>query len=227
VADDVVPPAEESAPTHPRPKGRGRPPTIVLEELLEVARSVFLEKGFRATTQEVAERAGVSEGSLFHHFGSKEALFRGAMNLDVDQIDRVLNEAFTGIDPLPLEDAISDLGRRLLEVGRVAIPLMMMTWSNPESCSEASYAAKKAPYKQLFYRIVGYFEEQVRLGRLRRLDSEVLARTFLGALHHYCMVRVIAPEAQALMIPESMFVRGLVDIVLHGALAPPEGEPGR
>jgi len=198
-----------------------------LEEVLEVARDVFLEKGIRATTQEVAERAKVSEGSLFHHFGSKEALFRNAMNLDGEQVEASLSGALVGLELLTTEGAMLELGARLLEIGRVSIPLMMMTWSNPEACGGPGFAGNKSPYKQLFYRIVSYFEEQVRLGRLRQLDGEVLARTFLGALHHYCMVRVIAPEAQSLMVPENMFVRGLVDLVLHGASASPEGEVRR
>ena len=69
-------------PSSPRPNGRGRPPSIDSERLLTVAREVFLERGIRATTLEVAERAGVSEGVLFHRFKSKEGLFGAAMEFD-------------------------------------------------------------------------------------------------------------------------------------------------
>ncbi len=56
-----------------------RPITIKADDLLEAARQVFLKKGTQATTAQVAERAGVSEGTLFKRFGTKADLFRSAM----------------------------------------------------------------------------------------------------------------------------------------------------
>lgn len=44
--------------------------------LLEAARALFSEQGFEGTsTAQIAREAGVSEGILFHHFGSKKGLF--------------------------------------------------------------------------------------------------------------------------------------------------------
>lgn len=43
--------------------------------VLDAAADVFAESGFRSTTmKEVAERAGISEGGLAHHFRSKDEL---------------------------------------------------------------------------------------------------------------------------------------------------------
>lgn len=45
-------------------------------ELLSAAMSLFVQKGFAATrTDEIAERAGVSKGTLYLYFDHKEALF--------------------------------------------------------------------------------------------------------------------------------------------------------
>jgi len=45
-------------------------------ELLAAALSLFIEKGFAATrAEEIAERAGVSKGTLYLYFASKEELF--------------------------------------------------------------------------------------------------------------------------------------------------------
>jgi AcrR family transcriptional regulator len=216
-------PTDNSDPSQPgpiRPKGRGRPPSIDQEELLDVARVVFLEKGFRATTQEVAERAGVSEGSLFHRFRTKEALFRSAMNLDPEELQEQVGATLASVRGAPIEEALTTLGRRLLDLGRLHIPLLMMTWSNPEPCSEPGHAERKVAYKQILYRVMAYFDEQVQTGKLRAIDTEALTRVFMGALHHYCMVRVMNPESENVMIPENMYLRGLVDLILHGALPP-------
>lgn len=49
-------------------------------ELLEAALDLFVEKGFAATrSEEVAIRAGVSKGTLFLYFPSKEELFKAVV----------------------------------------------------------------------------------------------------------------------------------------------------
>ncbi len=54
---------------------RGRPPAIGRDELLSSALAVLRERGVaRLTTREVASRANVSEGSIFYHFGDRQAL---------------------------------------------------------------------------------------------------------------------------------------------------------
>jgi hypothetical protein len=62
----------------------------------------------------------------------------------------------------------------------------------------------------------GLFQLEMDAGRLRRMDAEIVARTFIGAIHHYCMSRIMAPDA-SWILPEGMFVRGLVDLLLRGA----------
>ena len=49
-------------------------------ELLSAALALFVEKGFAATrVEEVAARAGVSKGTLFLYYASKEALFKAVV----------------------------------------------------------------------------------------------------------------------------------------------------
>jgi len=49
-------------------------------ELLDAALELFVEKGFAATrAEEVAKRAGVSKGTLFLYFSSKEELFKAVV----------------------------------------------------------------------------------------------------------------------------------------------------
>jgi AcrR family transcriptional regulator len=53
-------------------------------ELLEAALDVFVEKGFAATrVEEIAARAGVSKGTLFLYFSSKEELFKAVVRKNI------------------------------------------------------------------------------------------------------------------------------------------------
>ncbi len=53
-------------------------------ELLSAALDLFVEKGFAATrAEEVARRAGVSKGTLFLYFSSKEELFKAVVRENI------------------------------------------------------------------------------------------------------------------------------------------------
>ena len=50
-------------------------PSSRRDELLELAATMFAERGLRATTvRDIADAAGILSGSLYHHFASKEEM---------------------------------------------------------------------------------------------------------------------------------------------------------
>src|SRR5882762_2449750 len=57
------------------------------QELLGAALELFVEKGFAATkTEEVAERAGVSKGTLYLYYPSKEELLKAVIRQNLSQL---------------------------------------------------------------------------------------------------------------------------------------------
>ena len=64
-------------------------------ELLDAALDLFVEKGFAATrAEEVAARAGVSKGTLFLYFPSKEELFKAVVRENISGRFEEWNEEF-------------------------------------------------------------------------------------------------------------------------------------
>lgn len=64
-------------------------------ELLAAALELFVEKGFAATrVEEVAVRAGVSKGTLFLYFESKEELFKAVVRQNISGRLKEWNEEF-------------------------------------------------------------------------------------------------------------------------------------
>jgi len=63
--------------------------------LLDAARELFAESGYAATgREEIAERAGVTRGALYHHFKSKAAVFTAVVKvLDNELAERVMAAA--------------------------------------------------------------------------------------------------------------------------------------
>src|SRR5574339_547168 len=64
-------------------------------ELLDAALDLFVEKGFAATrSEEVAARAGVSKGTLFLYFPSKEELFKAVVRENISGRFKEWHEEF-------------------------------------------------------------------------------------------------------------------------------------
>jgi AcrR family transcriptional regulator len=197
---------------------RGRPPVISSERLLEVAREVFLEHGIRATTLEVATRAGVAEGTIFHRFKSKEELFHAAMRFDPQEAMAFV-EGLPGLaGKAPLRSTLVGFATRFLEMGRQALPAMMMQWSNPETGLCSGGTGERADrYRRVVRAISSYFEAEMTGGRIQRRNPEVLARMLLGSLHHYCMSELFARDVGTLTLSE--FAEEVVDVLLDAGRA--------
>jgi AcrR family transcriptional regulator len=65
--------------------GRRPGPSQTRDQILRAARDLFAERGYaRTTIRSVAAAAGVNQGLVHHYFGSKEQLYREALDLTVD-----------------------------------------------------------------------------------------------------------------------------------------------
>lgn len=94
-------PAQE---TQPLPEKRlpGRPRDEALqarrrEEILDQAVQVFAKHGLPATdVQWIADASGVSKGTIYHYFPSKQELFLAAVRRGVTRLHEVVKEAKVG-----------------------------------------------------------------------------------------------------------------------------------
>ena len=69
------------------PKRRGRPPSGGREEILRATLELIRERGMaRLTTRAVAERAGVSEGSVFYHFEDRSGLLKAVFEQSLEPL---------------------------------------------------------------------------------------------------------------------------------------------
>jgi AcrR family transcriptional regulator len=192
-----------------------RPPTVDREEILAAARAVLREHGVRATTALVAERAGISEGSIFNRFPTKRALFRAAI------------EPMFGSGPwtraLPQGLGTSKVPGHLVEVGvemarffRTIIPIIVVSIAEAGGPDDAPPPSAIAAQMR---RLADYLEAEARAGRMRPHDSLLLARAFVGAIFHFVFLDVTIGMARELPLGAEDYVRGVVDLLWHG-LAP-------
>lgn len=193
---------------------------ISTERLLEVAREVFLELGIRATTSEVASRAGIAEGTIFHRFKSKEELFRAAMNFDPDAALALVEALLASGGKGDLRRTLVEFAERFITYGRVAMPVMMMSWSNPENqmCAERT-SERSSRYQRVLGALSSFFEAEMRAGRLRRVNTEVMSRMLIGSLHHFCMTELLMGGPQS-PLTHREFAEQVVDVLLASGVVP-------
>jgi AcrR family transcriptional regulator len=106
-------PAESDRPSAPRSQKGVR----TRARLLDAAKEVFEEDGFlEARISDIAERAGLSHGSFYHYFDSKEEIFREVAESVEEQLSAPLGGVI--LDPesqATPQDRIREALRRHLE----------------------------------------------------------------------------------------------------------------
>ncbi len=199
------------------PRRRGRPPIISDDRLLEAAREVFLARGIRATTAEVAERADVSEGTIFHRYKTKDALFRAAMQFDPAEVPKIIESFAPRAGEGDLRETLVALALRILSFGRVGLPMMMMAWSNPgsEFSFEKMLGDKQLANERSFRALSAFFEAEIQRGTLAPVNPTVLTRMFVGTLRDFCMSELLANTEEHL--PPQELAESVVDLILRAA----------
>lgn len=150
-------------------------------QILEGARRVFLASGFDgASMGEIAKTAGVSKGTLYVYFESKEALFEA---LTLEEKAGLAEALFR------LDEADPDVRAALRRLG-VSFLEAMLKPDHISSIRMVIGATDKFPrFGQAFYeagprtgarRLRAYLDGQVAAGRLRIADTEIAAEQFLG-----------------------------------------------
>ncbi|MBW1595807.1 TetR/AcrR family transcriptional regulator [Streptomyces sp. JJ38] len=73
------------------------------EQLLDIGRRLFAERGFEATSvEEIAAKAGVSKPVVYEHFGGKEGLYAVVVDREMRQLLDMVTSALTGGHPREL-----------------------------------------------------------------------------------------------------------------------------
>ncbi|HYF19675.1 MAG TPA: TetR/AcrR family transcriptional regulator [Ramlibacter sp.] len=220
-------PAEADAPGTKRERRKEARPG----ELLDAALDLFVEKGFAATrAEEVAARAGVSKGTLFLYFPSKEELFKAVIRENLSGRFQEWNEEF---DRFP--GSSSDMVRYAMHAWWQRIGATRTGGITKLMISEARNFPELAAY---------YQQEVIRPGTLlirKILQRGVDSGEFRPLDLDYAVFSIIAPMIFLIMMKHSLgacapqdypldperYVNQQADTLLQGLCARPAQAGGR
>lgn len=160
-------------------------------QILEGARRVFLSSGFAAASMgEIARVAGVSKGTLYVYFDSKEALF-GAL---IDETKRDTAERGVTLDPnADPRSGLTAFATAL--IGKLSAPqhvsMIRMVIGAAEAFPDLAQAFYRAGPQHGRRCLSDYLREQTAKGRLRVPDPDLAACQFLGMCTNRVTVEVV------------------------------------
>jgi AcrR family transcriptional regulator len=206
---------KRSKPAKPRWRRRkdARP-----EEIVSAALEVFADRGFAATKlEDIARRAGVTKGTIYLYFDSKEALFKALIRQTIVPViaqGEVVAQSFTGSARELFERLVREYWRLVGETSLVGIPKLMMAEANnfPELA--------RFYYDEVVTRghrlMAGVIQRGVKAGEFRPVNVMLAAKLAMSPLMH----AVIARKAFSACMPEGFdvdsYLNTHIDLYLNG-----------
>jgi AcrR family transcriptional regulator len=191
-------------------------------QILDAALTVFSSKGFHATNvSDVAAQAGVSQGTIYWYFDSKEELFTAAM---LSVFADFGQEALASLEMCETaSEKLRALGRGMEEfVGRVEGIFIMFLgyWASSSSREEAGrfWVDVLVEYKDM---IVDIIEEGVGNGEFRPVDAEALVWALMAAYDGLAAYMMLMPDIDVGRVSQA-----LVETLLTGLTGGSAENPG-
>ena len=216
----------------PAPPGSDR-----RQQILEAALALFAEQGLAgATSKDIAERADVTHGLIYFYFKTKEDLFKAAFEYALERALEQLDLAALTRSDEPPEQALTPLLSRFLDTLHSPMllsisRLMMHTMAHHDWRDGPLYDCKlrmRETVNLIVTEVRDYLDRQVALGRLRPINTQVVAMFLVGGVasslrwsHGGAQTGAQAggdPQAAAVAITDTL-MRGLR---LEPASAPPD-----
>src|SRR5688500_9277740 len=184
-----------------------------VDTLLAATARVLVKEGYdHASTNKIADAAGVSIGSLYQYFPSKEALVAAVVERHMDTICSNFTAKMAEVADQPMKDVIRELIRRLIEL-KLAEPKLHRVL-----VEQIPRVGRLNRMREIEERVGGlmriFFEARKDEIRIRNLDAAIFMLVTIGVSYSHA----IAIEAPPNLTVEEMteeFVELVTGYLLH------------
>lgn len=190
-------------PTTPRKNASQERSRATVDALVEATARILVKEGFEKTsTNRIAEIAGVSVGSLYQYFPSKEALVAAVIDRHNQEIMGIVRATLVEVADMPIERAVRRLVTVAIDAHRINPKLHRVL---AEQIPRASKLDVEAFSREVHTLVRGYLDSHRK--EMRKIDLDVATFICVSAIEAIAHNTVLN---QAETLPDKM-VRTLVD----------------
>lgn len=183
------------------------------KNLLEAAIELMSERGFhRVSMQEIGEKAGLCEKTVFRYFPTKTDILTGIIRHKA--YIGALKEEFEKKRTWHLDHDLPLVARLYLQATKAKKKVFRAYLSALESVDTNGEDFQRDPRALLVF-VSEYIREMQRKGRVREGDAELMARAFINTLHGY-MLTYLLNDDEAVWRAKADPVRFTIGLFIRG-----------
>jgi AcrR family transcriptional regulator len=158
------------------------------EAIISTSLELFAKRGYSATTtEEIAQKAGISKGLIFNHFPTKQEILFAILD---EELDRVMPDFFKDNDPRPAKERFISLINAWLDVIKTRPLLVRLTLQlNFDEAYRKLMKKRGKPYFEATFTRLSRLIKQLGSNK-PGLDCFLLMCVFDGIVANY----TVAPE---------------------------------
>jgi len=192
--------------TNPRKQASQERSRATVDALIEATARLLVREGFdKASTNRIAQEAGVSIGSLYQYYPSKEALVAAVIDRHNKQIMQVVRGALAKLAALPIEQAVRKIVAVAIDAHRIDPRLHRIL---AEQIPRTGRLEKIATFNREYYALFRDYLEGHR-AKLRPVDLGLAAFvcvTSIEALAHTAVLHrpgILSDDAAGRLVDEA------------------------
>lgn len=198
-------------------------------QIVDVAISLFSEKGFRGTTtKEIALAAGVNEAIIFRHFSTKKDLYSAildqkACSESAQHLETAVEESMLRNDDRAVFEAIA---QHILDNHERDDSFMRLFLYSALERHELADMFYRNQISYRYRRLASYIERRIKDRAFRRVDPMTAAHAFIGMVVYHAQLNKFYGR-DLLDISNQDAAKRFTDIFFGGMLAPTRGRQPR
>ena len=188
--------------------------------ILKAAQHLFATQGFDGTTtRDLAQAAGVAEGTLFRHFANKKAIL---IEVATQGWVEILTDLLTELSEMASYKAVAQVMRRRMWNFQKNADMMRVCFMEAQFHPDLRDRIQSEVIAKMTDVAEAFFQTAMEKGIYRPMNTKVVAQVFLGmfAIAGFSHKTLMEPEASPQQMQE--MAEGLADIFLNGVLAKTE-----
>jgi AcrR family transcriptional regulator len=188
--------------------------------ILKAAERLFATQGFDGTTtRDLAQSAGVAEGTLFRHFANKKAIL---IEVATQGWVAILTDLLTELSEMASYKAVAQVMRRRMWNFQKNADMMRVCFMEAQFHPDLRDRIQSEVIAKMTDVAEAFFQTAMEKGIYRPMNTKVVAQVFLGmfAIAGFSHKTLMEPEASPQQMQE--MAEGLADIFLNGVLAKSE-----